>query len=86
MARESRRYGVPIVGGDVARLPGSFVATLALAGEAAGRVLTRTGSRPGDWIYVTGASGGACRPATTTASRRGLPRARGSPGAPRSGR
>ncbi|MFY9924969.1 MAG: thiamine-phosphate kinase [Opitutaceae bacterium] len=57
MARESRRYRVPIVGGDVARLPGSFVATVALAGEAAGRVLTRTGSRPGDWIYVTGSLG-----------------------------
>jgi len=59
LARESRRYKVPIVGGDVARLPGTFVATLALAGEAAGRVLTRTGSRAGDWIYVTGALGGS---------------------------
>ena len=36
------------------RLPGSFVATLALTGEARGRVLTRAGSRIGDWIYVTG--------------------------------
>jgi thiamine-monophosphate kinase len=57
LARESRRYGVPIVGGDVARLAGSFVATLALTGEATGRVLTRAGARPGDWIYVTGALG-----------------------------
>jgi thiamine-monophosphate kinase len=57
LARESRRYRVPIVGGDVARLPGAFVATLAMGGEVAGRVLTRTGSRPGDWIYVTGVLG-----------------------------
>jgi len=57
LARESRRHGVPIVGGDVARLDGSFVATLALTGEAAGRVLSRTGSRAGDWIYVTGSLG-----------------------------
>jgi len=57
MARESRRRRVPVVGGDVARLPGSFVATLALTGEATGRILTRSGSRAGDWIYVTGSLG-----------------------------
>jgi len=57
IAREGRRRGVPVVGGDVARLPGSFVATLALTGEAAGRILTRAGSRAGDWIYVTGSLG-----------------------------
>ncbi len=57
LARESRRFGVPIVGGDVARLPGRFVATLALAGESPGRVLTRAGGRVGDSIYVTGVLG-----------------------------
>jgi thiamine-monophosphate kinase len=57
MSAESRRHGVPIVGGDVARLAGAFVATLALTGEARGRVLARTGSRQGDWIYVTGSLG-----------------------------
>jgi thiamine-monophosphate kinase len=57
LARESLRFRVPVVGGDVASLPGSFVATLALAGEATGRVLTRAGSRAGDWIYVTGVLG-----------------------------
>ncbi|HXQ81556.1 MAG TPA: thiamine-phosphate kinase [Opitutaceae bacterium] len=57
LARESRLWRVPVVGGDVAHLPGSFVATLALTGEAAGRVLTRAGSRARDWIYVTGALG-----------------------------
>jgi thiamine-monophosphate kinase len=57
IARESRRRGVRVVGGDVTLLPGSFVATLALTGEATGRPLTRAGSRVGDWIYVTGALG-----------------------------
>ena len=57
LARESRRRGVPIVGGDVARLDGTFVATLAVTGEAAGRLLTRGGSRLGDWIFVTGRLG-----------------------------
>lgn len=57
MARESLRHGVPIVGGDVTRLGGSFVATLALTGESTARVLTRAGSRAGDWIYVTGSLG-----------------------------
>jgi thiamine-monophosphate kinase len=57
LARESLRHGTPIVGGDVARLDGSFVATLALTGESRGRVLTRSGARAGDWIYVTGSLG-----------------------------
>lgn len=57
IAAESRRHGVPVVGGDVTRLRASFVATLALTGEAPGRVLTRRGSRIGDWIYVTGVLG-----------------------------
>lgn len=61
LAAESLRHAVPIVGGDVARLPGAFVATLALTGEARGRAVTRAGARAGDWIYVTGALGGSLR-------------------------
>lgn len=62
LALEARRFGVPIVGGDVARQAGGLVATLTLIGEAAGaRVLTRQGARLGDWIYVTGALGGSLR-------------------------
>jgi thiamine-monophosphate kinase len=59
LAAECRRQGVPLVGGDVARLSGSFVATLTLTGEAPGRILTRAGARVGDWIYVTGVLGGS---------------------------
>jgi thiamine-monophosphate kinase len=57
IAREARRHRVSVVGGDITRLEGSFVATLALTGEATGRILTRAGSRIGDWIYVTGSLG-----------------------------
>jgi thiamine-monophosphate kinase len=57
IAREARRHGVAVVGGDVTRLEGSFAATLTLTGQATGRILTRAGSRVGDWIYVTGSLG-----------------------------
>jgi thiamine-monophosphate kinase len=57
LAAESRRHGVPIVGGDIARLSGAFVATLTLIGAAPRRPLTRTGARRGDRIYVTGEFG-----------------------------
>jgi thiamine-monophosphate kinase len=60
MADAARRFGVTIVGGDVAQHPGGIVGTLTLIGEAtAPRVLTRTGARTGDWIYVTGRLGGS---------------------------
>jgi thiamine-monophosphate kinase len=54
----ARRYGVPIVGGDVAQADGVLAASLALLGTAVGpRLLTRAGARRGDWIYVTGVLG-----------------------------
>lgn len=57
MAAAARRYGVPIVGGDVAQ-SGGFAASLTLLGQACGpRVLTRKGARPGDWICVSGLLG-----------------------------
>ncbi|HEY0945177.1 MAG TPA: thiamine-phosphate kinase [Opitutaceae bacterium] len=60
LASTARRYGVAIVGGDVAQHPGGIVGTLTLIGEAGGpRVITRTGARVGDWIYVTGVLGGS---------------------------
>ncbi len=63
LAAVSRRYHVPIVGGDIAHHLGGIVATLTLVGEAAagGRVVTRTGARNGDWIFVTGSLGNSLR-------------------------
>ena len=58
LAAAARRFGVPIVGGDIAQADRAVAASLTLLGEATGpRVLTRTGARLGDWIYVTGALG-----------------------------
>jgi thiamine-monophosphate kinase len=61
MAATARQYGVKLMGGDIAQGPtGFFGAFLTLHGEAAGdRVLTRTGARTGDRIYVTGRLGGS---------------------------
>jgi len=58
LAACARRYRVPIVGGDIAQADGTVAASLTLLGETAGpRVVTRTGARIGDWIYVTGELG-----------------------------
>jgi thiamine-monophosphate kinase len=58
LAACARRYRVPIVGGDVAEAPGIVAASLTLLGEPTGpRILTRTGARIGDAIYVTGRLG-----------------------------
>jgi thiamine-monophosphate kinase len=60
LAACARRHGVPIVGGDVAQVDRGLVASLTLLGEsAAARVVTRTGARVGDWIFVTGLLGGS---------------------------
>jgi thiamine-monophosphate kinase len=57
MAATARRYRVAIVGGDVAQADGVLAASLTLLGESTGRVLTRSGARLGDFIYVTGRLG-----------------------------
>lgn len=62
LAACARRYGVSIVGGDVAQADSVLAASLTLLGEQAGaRTLTRTGAQAGDSIYVTGVLGGSLR-------------------------
>ena len=62
LANCARRYQVPIVGGDIAQADGVIVASLTLLGRPVGsRVVTRTGARRGDFIYVTGLLGGSRR-------------------------
>jgi thiamine-monophosphate kinase len=62
LAAEARRHRVALVGGDVAEARGALAASLALLGTVTGpRVLTRSGARRGDWIYVTGVLGGSVR-------------------------
>lgn len=62
LAAAARRHHVAVVGGDIAQADGIVAASLTLLGEAAGlRVLTRTGARAGDDLYVTGVLGGSVR-------------------------
>jgi len=62
LAAAAQRYLVPVVGGDIAQADGVIVAGLTLLGAATGpRVLTRTGAKPNDFIYVTGRLGGSLR-------------------------
>lgn len=62
LAADARRFGVPLVGGDLATHHGGLVASLTLLGETTApdaRALTRAGARIGDFIAVTGRLGGS---------------------------
>lgn len=61
LAASALQHRVKIVGGDVTQGPaGFFGAFLTLHGESDGkRVVTRSGARAGDAIYVTGTLGGS---------------------------
>jgi thiamine-monophosphate kinase len=60
LATAARRWRVRIVGGDLTQAKNFVGAYLTLLGSAAGpRVVTRTGARAGDAIYVTGQLGGS---------------------------
>jgi thiamine-monophosphate kinase len=56
----ARRAGVALVGGDTASTSGPFSVSVAVWGEAGpGGPVLRSGARPGDWVWVTGALGGS---------------------------
>jgi thiamine-monophosphate kinase len=60
LAATARRFDVKIVGGDITQGPMDFFgAFLTLHGESTGRLITRTGARLGDAIFVTGTLGGS---------------------------
>lgn len=62
LAACARRYGVPIVGGDIAEAPDTVSASLTLLGQPVGRrVLARKGAALRDWIFVTGTLGNSLR-------------------------
>ena len=54
------RYGVALIGGNITRTPGPLVLDVTAIGAVHRRkILTRTGARPGDEVYVTGTLGEA---------------------------
>lgn len=54
------RHAVNIIGGDISRTPRHVVIDSIVLGETRrGRAVLRSGARPGDQIFVTGALGGA---------------------------
>ena len=58
-AKCGEKYGVPVVGGDLASLPPSTeVGTLTILGDVPqGRAVLRSGAKPGEAVYVTGEIG-----------------------------
>jgi thiamine monophosphate kinase len=60
LAALARTHRVHVAGGNLTRSPGPLVLDVTAIGSAKRRgVLTRSGARPGDEIYVTGTVGGA---------------------------
>jgi thiamine-monophosphate kinase len=54
------RYGVTLAGGDTAQSPGGILADIIVVGTVPrGQAILRSGARPGDRIFVTGALGGS---------------------------
>lgn len=52
-------FGVDLIGGDTTRSPGPLVIDVAIVGRCAQNPVLRSGARPGDGVYVTGALGAA---------------------------
>lgn len=60
LLRLADQYGVSLAGGDTAQSPSGILADIAVLGSAPkGKAIRRSGARPGDRIYVTGALGGS---------------------------
>jgi thiamine-monophosphate kinase len=53
-------FDTAIVGGDTTSWDGPFTINVSIVGDVAGeRAVTRSGAKPGDWLFVTGELGGS---------------------------
>lgn len=60
LCESAKEYGVKFCGGDLARVDGKFFSMhLSLLGACNGRIMTRSGAKEGDVIYVTSRLGGS---------------------------
>jgi thiamine-monophosphate kinase len=60
LGADARAFECPLIGGDTVRTPGPLTLSVTAIGSVqAGRMLRRTGVRPGDRLYVTGTIGDA---------------------------
>jgi thiamine-monophosphate kinase len=56
----AKQFSIPLAGGDTAQSPDAVLADVLVLGSVPrGRAILRSGTRPGDRIYVTGALGAA---------------------------
>lgn len=60
LGADQKRFGLPLLGGDLTRTPGPPTVAITAIGEVAGRApLLRGGAKRGDAVYVTGTIGDA---------------------------
>ena len=60
LSKLAKKYGVTLAGGDTAQSPNGVLADIIVVGTVPrGKAILRSGARPGDRIYVSGALGGS---------------------------
>ncbi len=75
-AEMAAEAGVTLAGGNIARSPGPLILDVTAVGDVRERrVLTRSGGRPGDALYVTGSIGAAAAGLGWLRRHRGAPQA-----------